>query len=143
MKVFLIVLLMLTCVSCSKEAEFYSIEVIDSPFANGLFLSKLTKHNIPYQFDYHMGEEYVLVHANFKQKIIKIRQNSIQEAGALALIRLNNQCSQSNLSKKLNQAAIFHQTVRKAGYPSIRVTQQDHNSEPVQALLAEDKWRCR
>ncbi|TYK66132.1 hypothetical protein [Colwellia echini] len=142
MKTLLIFLLLLTCVSCSDEPEFYSIESFNDQFSNELFIAKLKHNNIPYQFDYQMGEHYFLVHSNFKERLIQLRKDSLEEAKLLALINLENECSQINLSEKLNESNVYHMTLNKRGIPMIRMTSKDHNSEKVTTILTAYDWRC-
>ncbi|PKI17315.1 hypothetical protein [Colwellia sp. 12G3] len=142
MKTTLVFLLLLTCISCSDEAEFYSIESFNDQFTHGLFLTKLMNNNIPYQFDYHMGEDYVLVHFSFKERLIQLRKDSLTESKSLSLIHLKNVCSQKNLSQKLKESNVFHMTLSKRGIPVIRVTNNDHSSKNVSAILSAYDWRC-
>jgi len=142
MKIILLSLLLLTCLSCSHEAEFYSVESFNDQFTNGLFISKLMKNNIPYQYDYLMGEDYVLVHISFKESLIQLRKDSLKEAKSLSLINLGNECSQQNLSQKFKEANIFHMTLNKRGIPMIRVTNKDHSSNSVSEILSAYDWRC-
>lgn len=142
MKILMICLLLLTCISCSDEAEFYSIEGFNDQFTNGLFLAKLKNNNIPYQYDYHMGEDYVLVHFSFKKSLIQLRKDSLKESKSLTLINLENECSQQNLSQEFNEADVFHMTLNKRGIPMIRITNKDHSSKNVSAILSAYDWRC-
>jgi len=142
MKILLLFLLLLTCLSCTDEAEFYSVESFNDQFTNGLFISKLRNKNIPYQYDYQMGEDYVLVHFNFKERLIQLRQDSLKEAKSLSLINLENECSQQNLSQKFKELNVFHMTLNKRGTPMIRVTNKDHSSKKVAAILSAYDWRC-
>ncbi len=142
MKISLLFLLLLTCISCSDKAEFYSIESFNDQFTNGLFISKLKDNNIPYQYDYLMGEDYVLVHFSFKESLIQLRKDSLKEAKSLSLINLENDCSQQNLSQKFNESNIFHMTVNKRGTPMIRMTNKNYSSKKVSAILSAYDWRC-
>ncbi|KGJ89708.1 hypothetical protein GAB14E_3869 [Colwellia psychrerythraea] len=142
MKLLMTFLLLLTCLSCSDEAEFYSVESFNDQFTNGLFISKLRNHNIPYQYDYLMGEDYVLVHFSFKKSLIQLRKDSLKEAKSLSLINLDNVCSQQNLSQKFNESNVFHMTLNKRGIPMIRITNKDHSSKNVSAILSAYDWRC-
>jgi len=142
MKISLLFLLLLTCIACSDEAEFYSVESFNDQFTNGLFISKLRNHNIPYQYDYQMGEDYVLVHFSFKESLIQLRKDSLKEAKSLSLINLENDCSQQNLSQKFKESNVFHMTLNKRGIPMIRVTNKDHSSKNVSTILSEYDWRC-
>jgi hypothetical protein len=105
-------------------------------------MSKLKNNNIPYQYDYQMGEEYVLVHFSFKKSLIQLRKDSLKEAKSLSLIQLKNECSQKNLSQKFKESNVFHMTLSKRGTPMIRVTNKDHNSKNVSAMLSAYDWRC-
>ncbi|PKG37187.1 hypothetical protein [Psychromonas sp. Urea-02u-13] len=142
MKISLLFLLLLTCISCSDEAEFYSVESFNDSFTNGLFISKLMNNNIPYQYDYQMGEDYVLVHFSFKESLIQLRKDSLKEAKSLSLINLENECSQQNLSQKFKESNVFHMTLNKRSIPMIRVTNKDHSSQKVSAILNAYDWRC-
>jgi hypothetical protein len=142
MKVSLLFLLLLTCIGCSDEAEFYSVESFNDQFTNGLFISKLRNNNIPYQYDYQMGEDYVLVHFSFKESLIQLRKDSLKEAKSLSLINLENDCSQQNLSQIFKESNIFHMTLNKRGIPMIRMTNKDHSSKSVSAILSAYDWRC-
>lgn len=142
MKILLLFLLLLTCISCSDEAEFYSIESFNDQFTNGLFISKLMNNNIPYQYDYLMSEDYVLVHFSFKENLIQLRKDSLKEAKSLLLIHLENECSQQSLSQKLKEFNVFHMTLNKRGIPMIRMTNKDHSSNNVSAILSAYDWRC-
>jgi len=142
MKISLLFLMLLTCISCSDKVEFYSIESFKDQFTNGLFISKLKDNNIPYQYDYLMGEDYVLVHFSFKERLIQLRKDSLKEAKSLSLINLENECSQQNLSQKFNESSIFHMTVNKRGIPMIRMTNKDHRSKNVSTILSAYDWRC-
>lgn len=142
MKTTLLFLLLLTCISCSDEDEFYSIESFKDQFAHGLFITKLMNNNIPYQFDYYMGEGYVLVHFSFKERLIQLRKDSLKESKSLSLIHLNNTCSQKKLSQKLKEFNVFHMTLSKRDIPIIRVTNKDHSSNNVSAILSAYDWRC-
>lgn len=141
MKYFLVVALLINCLSCS-DAEFYSTEAFKDQFTQGLFISKLTGQNIPYQFDYHMGQEYVLIHHSFKDKVMILRRNSLKEARSLTLINLESECSQEKLSKAFTSANVFHMTLSKRDIPMIRVTSSDHNSKKVSDILSSYGWRC-
>ena len=99
-------------------------------------------NNIPYQYDYQMGEDYVLVHFSFKESLIQLRKDSLKEAKSLSLINLENECSQQNLSQKFKESTVFHMTLNKRGIPMIRVTNKDHSSEKVSAILSAYDWRC-
>ena len=138
----LLFLLLLTCISCSDESDFYSLESFNDQFTNGLFISKLKSNNVPYQFDYHMGEHYVLVHFSFKERLIQFRKDSLIEASSLSLIQLENECSQKKLSQKLKESNVFHFTLSKRGIPMIRMTNKDNRSEKVSAILNTFDWRC-
>ena len=142
MKKTLFFLLLLMCVSCSDDPEFHSVESFNDSFTNGLFISKLKTNNIPYQSDYHMGEHYVLVHFSFKERLIQLRQDSLKEAKLLALVNLDNECSQTKLSKRLEQSNVYHMTLNKRGIPMIRMTNNDHSSEKVTVILSAYYWRC-
>lgn len=137
----LFVLLLLCSVSCS-DSNYYSAECFNDQFTNGLFITKLKNNNIPYQFDYQMGEEYVLVHIKFKERIIELRKNSLKESKSLSLINLENECSQNKLSQRFTESNVFHMTLNKRGTPMIRVTNKDHNSDVVSTILNEYEWRC-
>lgn len=142
MKTLLMLLLIFSCISCSGEDEFYSVESFNDQFTNGLFISKLTRENIPYQFDYSMGQQYFLVHSSFKESVIKLRKDSLTESKSLSLINLDNDCSQQKLSKRFKKANVYHMTLNKRGIPMIRVTSKDHNSEKVSPILSAYDWRC-
>ena len=142
MKTLLCILLLISCISCSDEADFYTVESFNDQFTNGLFISKLKANSIPYQFDYKMGSQYVLVHANFQKSVIKLRKDSLIEAKSLSLINLENECSQQKLSQQFKQSTIFHMTLTKRSIPMIRVTNNDHNSKKVSTILNKDDWRC-
>lgn len=137
----IIFLLLLGCISCSKE-EFHTVESFNDQFTHGLFISKLTNKKIPYQFDYQMGQQYVLVHVSFKEQVIKQRKDSLKEAKYLSLINLASECSQKNLSDKFKESKVFHMTLSKRSIPMIRVTNKDHSSKKVTAILSEYDWRC-
>ncbi|WP_019026839.1 hypothetical protein [Colwellia piezophila] len=142
MKISLLFLLLLTCISCSDETEFYSIESFNDQFTNGLFISKLMNNNIPYQYDYLMGEHYILVHFSFKESLIQLRKESLKEAKSLSLIHLENECSQQSLSQKFKESNVFHMTLNKRGISMIRMTNNDHGSKNVSAILSAYDWRC-
>ena len=142
MKAFLSLLMIFVCISCSDKSEFFSIESFNDEFSNGLFMSKLKRNNIPYQSDYHMGEHYVLVHFSFKEVIIRLRADTVREAKSLALINLDDKCSQKNLSQQLTDMHVFNMTLTKRDVPMIRVSSKVHSSENVTALLSSDEWRC-
>lgn len=142
MKDGLIILILMSCISCSDNDKFYSTETFNDQFTNGLFISKLTNENIPYQFDYSMGQQYFLVHANFKERVTKLRRDSLTESKSLSLINLDNDCSQQNLSKRFKEANVFHVTLNKRGIPMIRVTNKAHSSESVTEILSAYDWRC-
>jgi len=142
MKVFQIILLLIVCSSCSNEPEFYSSKSFKSLFINGLFLSKLAKNKIPYQLDSYMGEEYVLVHSNFKKELLKLRKESSKEGRLLISISLENKCSQRNLAHRFKVSEIYSESVVKGGIPAVRITQKDKNSKSVINILNEYEWRC-
>jgi len=142
MRISLLFLLLLTSIGCSDKAEFYSVESFNDQFTNGLFISKLMSNNIPYQYDYLMGEDYVLVHFSFKEHLIQLRKDSLIEAKSLSLINLENDCSQQNLSQKFKESNVFHMTLNKRGIPMIRMTNNDHSSKKVSAILNAYDWRC-
>jgi hypothetical protein len=142
MKISLLFLLLLTCISCSYEDDFYSVESFNDQFTNGLFISKLKNSNIPYQYEYQMGQDYFLVHFSFKERLIQLRKDSLKEAKSLSLINLENECSQQNLSQKFKKSNVFHMTLNKRGIPMVRVTSKDHSSKKVSAILRSYDWRC-
>jgi hypothetical protein len=142
MRILLLCLLLLTSIGCSDEADFYSVESFNDQFTNGLFISKLKNNNIPYQYDYQMGEDYVLVHFSFKESLIQLRKDSLIEAKSLSLINLENECSQQHLSQTFKEANVFHMTLNKRGIPMIRITNKDHSSNSVSKILSAYDWRC-
>ncbi|MBU2871103.1 hypothetical protein [Colwellia sp. E2M01] len=142
MKVLPIILLLIICSGCSKEPEYYSTPTFKSLFINGLFIAKLVNNKIPYQLDRYMGQEYILVHEKFENDVIKLRSDTLTESRKLVLINLDNKCSQEKLSEAFIKNKIHHQTVTKAGIPSIRITHKDNTSQSVMNILSEDFWRC-